>query len=164
MKTKLQAFTLLEVLTVLAILSILITLSIPSIISFLHHQQDVTRQHQLKTMLEIAHQAASINTVAVCRSTNNKTCEGQGNYWLVFFDEKDDGVLVDKSKLISVHYIDISDGWLILRSFPRYRQYLRFSGGDIVQADNATISYYKQKKLMWSLVVNQAGRVRIAKA
>lgn len=164
MKTKLQAFTLLEVLTVLAISSVLITLSIPSIVSFLHHQQDMTLRHQLKMMLEAAHQEASINTVAVCRSTNNKKCEGQGNYWLVFFDEKDDGVLVDKSKLISVHYIDIKNGILILRSFPRYRQYLRFSGGDIIQADNATMSYYKQKKLIWSLVINQAGRVRIENA
>ncbi|MFZ3067167.1 MAG: pilus assembly FimT family protein [Gammaproteobacteria bacterium] len=161
MKTKLQAFTLLEVLMVLTIASILITLSIPSILSFLNHQQETTLQHQLKNILETAHQEASVGIVAVCRSTNNKACEDTGNNWLVFFDEKDNGVLTDKDKLISVHHLNVKAGTLVLRSFPSYRHYLRFSGGDIVHADNATIGYYKNKKLVWSLVVNQAGRVRV---
>lgn len=114
-------------------------------------------------MLETAQQVSlSGSDIGICRSADAYHCQDKGDHWLLFFDVSNDGSIEDKKQIIHQYDLYVKQGRIILRSYPFYRQYLRFAGNTTIDGDNATISYYRLNDLSpkWQLVINKAGRIR----
>ncbi len=161
MRNKL-GFTLIELMLVLSIISIL-AIAAFSYTSFFVRQHEQLLKNQIISLLEIAQQEAlNGSDVGLCRSLDATSCQDQGDYWLLFFDVYHDGSIQQQSQIIRSHHLMLKQGYIVLRSYPHYRSYLRFSSSVLAEGDNATIGFYRSKKAApaWRIAINRSGRAR----
>lgn len=99
-------FTLPELMITLAVAAILLAHTLPSMKSLIENQRvaSVTREVFSSLMLARSEAVKRQNTVSVCSSLNGNACDqtnfGWQHGWLVFSDEKQDGIFNDNDQLI----------------------------------------------------------------
>jgi Tfp pilus assembly protein FimT len=159
-----KGYTWLEMLSVLIIFSLLLGLAYPHWQPFLYQVEDNILKNQLLEMIHYAQSEADLllRPVAICQSQNQSTCGGEWQQGqLIFRDDDEDGLLHDASQIIRVALPMARHGKLNWRAYPHYRQTWLFYPSDLFKTDNATLWHCHQQRIVFALITNQTGRVRI---
>lgn len=152
---KIQAFTLIEILITLMLFAILSGLTLTSFNTISHRVKNQLAQSQLVQAIHLAQDQARLRGVPVAFLSRK-----EGGY-LVFLNEKRDGVLSDRNQIIAVFYERSKQSKLIFRSYPKYRKYLLFFPG-LVQNDNSSFWYCSGSEFPdWVMTLSQLGRTRL---
>lgn len=140
-----KGFTLIECLITLIVFAILAAFSFPSMRELLQRNQDELLQQNIVQLIQFSQDQAMAHSQPVGLKLNTK------NEMIIFSNNHN----------LMVHQLNLAQGELRIRSYPYYRDYLRFSAGS---NDNGTITYLKKNKIMWAIVLSQTGRVKIMSA
>lgn len=159
-----RGFTLYEMLLSVSIIAIFSSIAIPSMQTFLDRFSDGMLQSKLLHGIQLAHHEAVAKGVPIvmCKSKNQRHCAKNGNSFLIFIDENNDGIIHRKENLLAFMSIT-SSGQMCWRSFPFYREYLLFFPNKIITNDNGTFWYCRNKKLLpaWAINLSRTGQTRV---
>lgn len=151
-----HGFSLLEILIALSIAAIITALSISSWNQFSQKSQAQVAMLQLQRAIALAREEAIARNekITLCKSSDEKTCSG---HW-------QDGFIIKTSTAVLQEFQALPDGILLMRAFPRGRDQLDFSSSGFPTVENGTFWYCSKHTELpsWALVLNRAGRVRIA--
>ncbi|MDT8399016.1 MAG: GspH/FimT family pseudopilin, partial [Pseudomonadales bacterium] len=162
-----RAFTLLELLAVLGIVAILFNLVSPGLAGWLQHRQADKVINDIARAISLA-RAAAIDDgtlVTFCRSRDGRTCSGSWEAGsIVFSDHNGDRLLNGRDRLLYRLEAIKFPGQLTFRSFQN-RQYLQMTPLGFTRKQNGNFTWCPQNqdsRLAQQLIINQAGRTRIA--
>lgn len=163
---KFKAYTLIEILVVFSMMAILAGLAYPLLRHFFERSNDLLLQMQLLHAIQYAKGEATIrhHAVAICKSSNHRSCSGQ---WLdgllIFMDENNDGIVHDQNHILSILTMPAQEGRLFWQSFPVYHTYVAFSKHGLVSSDNGTFWYCQYGKTYpsWAVVLNRLGETHV---
>ena len=133
------AFTLIEVLAALLLAAILAGAAIPAWQGFLVRQNDKRLQSQVVRLLEFSREAARLASVDVFFSLDRETIS-----------------VADSKTLMRREVIHLNGGRLFVRSYPKYRDVIRFTSSG---ADNAMLVYCHKAMddPVWAVALSQVG-------
>jgi type IV fimbrial biogenesis protein FimT len=160
-----SAFTLIETLISFSILAILLAITLPLTQNFILHTQDEILQGQLIQAVKQAKSEAQARhaLVGLCKSANQTSCSGEWNQGqLIFLDENADGDVHNSEQILAVLQTASQHGKIYWRSFPGYRDYLSFLPTGLMSSDNGTFWHCHETSPIWAIIINKAGRIRIA--
>lgn len=162
-----EGFSLPELLITLAIVILLSAFILPTYKIFIVKSQAQVLSVQLLRALNLARSEAMLRGVAMtlCGSVNHVSCTGDWQAGqIIFVDEKQDGVVIDKEHVAYVFDAVAREGMLRWRS-ALGRSYLQLRPtGDTF--DNGTFWYCarQEKTPRWAIVISQSGRPRLVEA
>ncbi|WP_305804939.1 GspH/FimT family pseudopilin [Stenotrophomonas sp. YIM B06876] len=161
-----NGFTLIEALITVAILSVTLAIAAPSLSEFSRRQRGIAATNLLVTHLHLArtHAVTHRATTSVCPSADMSTCIAGSDWssgWIVFFDPRGNKRPDSASDIIWKESRATNTGISITsttgRPQVRYLQDGRSSGS------NLTVSICTQKRLLNQIIINNAGRARLAR-
>lgn len=166
MRLSQQAYTLMEALVGLALIAILTAISIPSLRSVIDQHNDAILQSTVMRAIRLARQETYIRgkSISICKSKNHLTCGGEwSDGLLVFIDEEENGLVLDKQQIISIVQINTHQGKISWRAYPYYRHHLHFTPSRILSADNGTFWYCRVKSTLpvFAIAVSKTGGARV---
>ena len=161
-----NAFTLMELFTVLAVLAILLIMVIPTMHSLIERNQSVTQINQLVSAIHLARTEAIKrgSNVSLCKSVDHKSCSGDwADGQIVFVDRQAKGRVQNEADIIRI-FLGVKKGArLFWRGFVS-NDYLVMQPKGIARSMSGRFIYQpanKDKRFERSLVISQAGRVRL---
>lgn len=167
MRARMLGFTVVELMATLAVSGVVIGLAAPAFTGISRWMETTTTTHQLTGSLMVARSTAITagEPVSVCPSRDGATClndSGWSNGWIVFLDPERVGHPVAQADVRAVVQRASS---LIIKSSSG-RPVIRYQPDGRSPGANATFSICSatQQMLLAQVVVNNAGRVRTARA
>jgi len=167
MLIKNQAFTLLELLTAMVIFMVLCGVGLPTYRYLIERSYANTAITQLYHAIYLARSEAVKRNVIVtlCASSDHHRCSNEwGKGYIVFADQRGDGVVDPEDQIIKVFSAIKGKGRLSWRGFPN-RNYLQMTPQGFTNYQNGTFSYYPANgdvRYARALLVSQSGRVRLS--
>lgn len=137
------AFTLIECLISLTIITIIAAFTFPSMQQFLHRNENKLLQQTIIQLIQFSQDQAIAHSQSIDLKLTNKN---------------EIRIVNKNNEKLIVRQLNLSSGELQIRSFPYYRDYLRFTQNG---NDNGTIAYLKNDKQIWGIVLSPTGRVRV---
>ena len=162
-----SGFTLLELLIAIATVGILATLSVPNLNAMLQTHAAETLLDDLARTMSMARSSAVFQgqMVTMCRSDDNKGCNGEWhNGVLVFLDRNGNRIVDPGDEVLHITQAARLPGTLLLRSFPN-KQYLQFTPAGIINNQTGNFTWCpadKDARQARQLIFNITGRVRFA--
>jgi type IV fimbrial biogenesis protein FimT len=164
-----RGFTLIELLMTVAILAVLLALATPSYGKLIGRTHGQTARNDLDTSLNEARMAAVSRGrhVVICPSEDQQSCSRTTQWqhgWLVFADLDHDGTRSDDEPIITVAQAQ-PPGVAITSTIGR--MHVDYQADGRADGTNLTLTVCDRvggAENATSLVINQAGRVRSAKA
>ena len=164
-----RGFTLIELLMGIAILAVMLTLAAPSYGKLIGRTHGRAAHDEIDTALNLARLTAvsQVKHVVVCPSTDGQQCAATTQWqhgWIVFSDLDHDGAHSADEPVIRVAQAQPA-GVAILSTVGRQRVTYQADGS--ASGSNVTLTVCDRvagTENATSLVINQAGRVRSAKA
>ena len=161
---KLNGVTLIELLTVLSILSLSIALASPSLNAFALKNRITTQLNHLARSINLARESAvTLNKiVTLCRSTNQKQCEGDWHFGMILFVDHNQDHIVNGKDYYLTKLGKFPDGDEIFWRAFRNKQYLQMSPLGFTRFQNGTFTYCPKEGLKYArgIILNPAGRIR----
>ena len=164
---KFSGFTLFELMISLSILGVLAMLSVPGLSAMLQTNAAEALINDLARTMSMA-RASGVSQgrmVTMCRSKDNKGCNGEWRDGILVFVDHDGNHIVNTiDEILHIAPGTKIPGTLILRSFPN-KQYLQFTSAGIINNQTGNFTWCpadKNAKLAQQLIFNITGRVRIA--
>lgn len=161
-------FTLVELVTVIAVLAITAALAAPTLLDAWRRAASLHAYHAASSTLALARVQAVTrgHPVTACPSTNGRSCSGGVDWsagWIVFLDPRRGAQPESQSQVIEATpalYSSVS-----LRSSPG-RTRIRYLPSGWAAGSNVRLSLctHDASRLIGSIVVNNAGRVRTEQA
>jgi type IV fimbrial biogenesis protein FimT len=166
---RVRGFTLIELLMGIAILAVMLTLAAPSYGKLVGRTHGRTAHNEIDTALNLARLTAvsHVKRVVMCPSSDGQQCAATTQWqhgWLVFADLDHDGTHSADEPVIRVAQGQPA-GVAILSTVGRQRVTYQPDGS--ASGSNVTLTICDRvagAENATSLVINQAGRVRSAKA
>ena len=160
------AFTFFEILIVLIIISIMSFLGLPHYHFLFEQTTNQILQSQLTDIIQFARTEASARNlpIVICKSSDGNRCGGEwGSHMIVFINENEDGILIDRSKVLMVMQLKAHSGFLHWRSFPIYHTYILFNPKQREVSDNGTFWFCPQPhaQVSWALTLNKKGQTKL---
>lgn len=158
-------FSLVEMLITLSIFGILLSISLPMLKDWLAETESKLLQASMVHILETAREEADIRHVPIALCYGSAVaCDAhttKQTHLILFTNTHEDGVV--KEAALTTLALP-TKGKLHWRFFPANRNYLLFFPASFLRHDNGSFWYCQQKKTKpeWGIVLNQAGRVRVA--
>jgi len=148
---------------VFSIIVILSLFSYSSFSSFLNRSHDHIVQSQLLDGLQLARQESKIRRapIAICQSDDRWHCKANAqNGFIIFQNNKQDGIVTNKQQMISVISNDSKKGQWFLHSYPLYREFILFFSYGPIQSDNGRFWYCQHNQAFpsFALILNQSGQ------
>ena len=166
-KRKLSGFTLLELMISLGTLGILATMSVPGLQVMVQNNAAEALMNDLARTMTMARASAVVQgrMVTMCRSMDNKGCNGEWRDGFIVFVDHDNNRLVNgNDEILHITQGAKIPGTLILRSFPN-RQYLQFTSTGVINSQTGNFTWCpadKNPQQAHQLIFNITGRVRSA--
>ena len=160
-------FTLIELMAAVAIITILTAIGAPNLGRMVKTHRATATLNALTTDLALARMAAISRgkTVTACPSRDATTCLGDNDWtegWLVFVDNDRDRRLGAGEQVLSTHQAERTPELQLHSSIGR--DILRYLPSGFSYGSNATITACLDGKVHATLVINNAGRVRVERA
>lgn len=154
-----RAFTLIELLISISILVVLSLISVPSIYSLVMSNRATSVVNNIVSALQFSRSKAIENgkIVKFCKSANHKTCGGNWEDGQIVIDESNNEIFRVFSALPK-------GDKLIWNSSLKKEDYVEFSAIGSTNDQDGTFSYcpHGEKKYAVAIIINQAGRIRVA--
>ena len=164
---KLSGFTLFELMISITVLGILATVSLPNLSAMLQNNAGETVLNDVARTMSMARASAVVqgHTITMCRSIDNKACNGEWhNGILVFLDRNGNRIVDTNDEIIHVTSFANIPGTLKLSSFPS-KQYLQFTPAGVINNQTGNFTWcpadHKPEQAQ-QLIFNITGRVRFA--
>ncbi len=159
-------FTLIEVLVTVAILSITLAMAIPSLKDFRQRQQGVAFTNLLVSHLNLARSSAVTRrtTVGVCPSADMLSCRASTDWtqgWIVFTDPDGNRQPDQPADILWSEPASPSSDILATSSAGRTQARYLYDGRSA--GSNLTITVCKQNVLLNQIIINNGGRIRLAR-
>lgn len=161
-------FTLVELVTVIAVLAITAALAAPTLLDAWRRAASLHAYHAASNALALARIQAITrgHPVTVCPSANGRSCTGGVDWssgWIVFLDPRRSGQPESPSQVLEATPALYSS--VLLRSSPG-RTRIRYLPSGWAAGSNVrlTLCTRDASRLIGSVVVNNAGRVRTEQA
>lgn len=150
-------FTLIEMLIALSIAAILLTLSFGLGNYFLQRTEEELVRRQLMRAIQLSYHYAQVRRMPIVLM-ESKEYQGQ----IIFVDKEKDGILHDQTALIAVFAAPRVSGTLHFRSYPHYRNFLRFMPYDLSSNDNGTFWFCRtgSKMASFAIMISKSARPR----
>jgi type IV fimbrial biogenesis protein FimT len=164
---KRSGFTLLELMITIATVGILVSMSMPNLGDMLQKNAAETVLNDLARTMTMARVSAVSHgqMVTLCRSADQKSCNGEWhNGMLVFLDHDSDRIVDTSDRILHVTSPATTPGTLKLRSFPN-RQYLQFTPAGVINNQTGNFTWCpadNDARQAQQLIFNITGRVRFA--
>jgi type IV fimbrial biogenesis protein FimT len=167
MRLQHSGFTLLELMVVIATVGILAGMSMPDLGKMLQKNAGETLLNDLARTMSMARTSAVSHgqVVTLCRSADQKSCNGEWHNGMVVFLDKDSDRIVDASdEVLHITPPATMRGTLKLHSFPN-KQYLLFTPAGVLNNQTGNFTWCpadNNAQEAQQLIFNITGRVRFA--
>src|SRR5688572_24204856 len=162
-----SGFTLLELMITIATVGILASMSLPNLGGMLQKNAAETLLNDLARTMSMARVSAVSHgqMVTLCRSADQKSCNGEWHSGMLVFLDRDGDRIVDAiDKVLHVTPPSTMPGTLKLRSFPN-KQYLQFTPAGVINNQTGNFTWCpadNNARQAQQLIFNITGRVRFA--
>ncbi len=162
-----RGFTLIEAMITLSVMATLLAIGMPSYQGFVQRQRVNSAMHLLTAHMASARMTAITHRVptVVCPSNGNGGCRTDGDWthgWLMFTD-RDGNRRPDLPKdILRDERAPIHGSLRIMSSSGRSQ--LRYQPTGYSHGSNLTIRICQQDRLLGTVIVNNAGRIRSARS
>lgn len=162
-----KAFSLLELLVCISILGILLSLSAPSLTAFAEKTMTTQSAKRFQHAISLARATAiTRNTIMTfCKSDNGLQCQGQWQQGsIVFADNNGNGKVDEEDNIILRLNPETNRVTILWRAFQN-KPHLQINPRGTTQYQNGNFTFCpfnKDLHLAHQLIVNTAGRVRVA--
>lgn len=165
MLIKQNGFSLIEAMIVLIIMASLLALSIGPLRQISQRGKATLAATQFIHVAELAQREATARhqTIVVCATDDNKTCNKKaGNHLLLYVDTDESGELRDASQVISRVENTDKTSQIHFRFYPLYQRYLTFLPSELLREYNALVwaCQSKIKSPLWIIAVSRSGVVQ----
>jgi len=156
-----SGFTLIELVITMLLLIVVTTIAIPSYTSFYNTTQDKIASERLLQALQIARNEAMLRgvTVTLCKSRDHVSCSGNWEDGQIIFTT----TAPQKENILTM--VDgIKQKGVLHWQSSLHREYVAFFPSGTTRGEDGTFWFCRshESKASWAVVVNQAGRARLA--
>lgn len=161
--SKQDAFTLIELLVSLSVLAILLSLATPRFSKLINNQREASHTNQLIRALNFARTTAITKNIMVSLCTGKTDCIERPNWqtdFIIFTDNNRNGLLDHDDKLLRQETLHENYSWEW--SNFRNQRHMSFRADGTTYSLNGTFTLCENTTPVRRLILNAAGRVRLA--